>query len=71
MNSTQDIQRQSIEATWAFQSYRLKVDKLLVSKGYAPIYSGSKEVDIVRRYWTLALDASQAATHVQLARDIK
>ena len=70
MLSTQDIQRQLIEATMAFQSYRLKVDRLLVSKGYAPLYSGSKEIDIVRRYWMLAAEASQAATHVQLARDI-
>lgn len=65
------IQRQLIEATRAFQAYRLRVDRLLVSKGYAPIYSGSKEVDIVRRYWMLAADASQASTHVQLARDIR
>ena len=71
MVSTQDIQRQLIEATRAFQAYRLKVDRLLVSKGYAPLYSGSKEVDIVRRYWSIAADASQAATHVQLARDIR
>ena len=71
MISTQDIQRQLIEATRAFQSYRLKVDKLLVSKGYAPIYSRSKEIDIVRRYWMLAAEASQASTHVQLARDIR
>ena len=66
-----DIQRQLIEATRAFQSYRLKVDRMLVSKGYAPLYSGSKEIDIVRRYWMLAADAGQAATHVQLARDIR
>ena len=66
-----DIQRQLIEATRAFQAYRLRVDRLLVSKGYAPLYSGSKEIDIVRRYWMLASDASQAATHVQLARDIR
>ena len=71
MISTQDIQRQLIEATRAFQAYRLKVDKLLVSKGYAPLYSGSKEIDIVRRYWMLASDAGQATTHVQLARDIR
>lgn len=66
-----DIQRQLVEATQAFQSYRVKVDKLLVSKGYAPLYSGSKEIDIVRRYWMLAADEGQASTHVQLARDIK
>ena len=71
MISSQDIQRQLIEATRAFQSYRLKVDKLLVSKGYAPLYSGSKEIDIVRRYWMLAADESQASTHMQLARDIR
>ena len=71
MTSTQDIQRQLIEATRAFQAYRLKVDRLLVSAGYAPIFSGSKEIDIVRRYWRIAADASQAATHVQLARDIR
>ena len=71
MISSQDIQRQLIEATRAFQSYRIKVDRMLVSKGYAPVYSGSKEIDIVRRYWMIAADASQAATHVQLARDIK
>ena len=71
MISTRDIQRQLIEATRAFQSYRLRVDRLLVSKGYAPLYSRSKEIDIVRRYWMLASDASQAATHVQLARDIR
>lgn len=70
MNTAQDIQRQLIEATWAFQAYRLKVDRLLVSKGYAPVYSKSQEIDIVRRYWMLASDAGQAATHVQLARDI-
>ena len=66
-----DIQRQLIEATRAFQSYRIRVDRGLVSKGYAPIYSGSKEIDIVRRYWMLAAGPDQAATHVQLARDIK
>ena len=71
MNSTQDIQRQLIEATWAFQAYRLKVDRLLVSKGYAPIYSGSKEIDIVRRYWMLAAGPDQAATHIKLARNIR
>ena len=71
MTSTHDIQRQLIEATRAFQAYRLKVDRLLVSKGYTPIYSGSKEIGIVRRYWMLASDAGQAATHVQLARDIR
>ena len=70
MTSSQEIQRLLIEATRAFQSYRLKVDRMLVSKGYAPLYSGSKEIDIVRRYWMLAADASQASTHVQLARDI-
>ena len=71
MISSQDIQRQLIEATRAFQMYRLKVDKLLISKGYAPLYSGSREIDIVRRYWMLAAEPGQAATHVQLARDIR
>ena len=71
MATAQDIQRQLIEATRAFQAYRLKVDRMLVSKGYAPVYSRSKEIDIVRRYWMLAAEASQAATHVQLVRDIK
>ena len=65
------IQRQLVEATQAFQSYRTRVDRALVSAGYAPIFSGSKEVDIVRRYWRMAADASQAATHIKLARDIR
>ena len=66
-----DIQRQLVEATQAFQSYRTRVDRMLVSAGYAPLYSGSKEIDIVRRYWRIAADASQTATHIKLARDIR
>ena len=65
------IQRQLVEATQAFQAYRTRVDRALVSAGYAPVFSGSKEVDIVRRYWRIAADASQAATHVKLERDIR
>ena len=69
--SQADIQRQLVEATQAFQSYRTKVDRLLMSAGYAPVFSGSTEVDIVRRYWRIAADASQAATHIKLARNIR
>lgn len=66
-----DIQRQLVEATQAFQSYRTRVDRMLVSAGYAPIFSGTAEIDIVRRYWRIAADASQAATHIKLARHIR
>ena len=65
------IQRQLVEATQAFQSYRTRVDRALVSDGYTPIFSGTVEIDIVRRYWRIAADASQAATHIKLARDIR
>lgn len=66
-----DIQRQLVEATQAFQSYRTRVDRMLVSDGYTPIFSGTEEVDVVRRYWRIAADASQTATHIKLARHIR
>ena len=65
------IQRQLVEATQAFQAYRTRVDRALVSASYAPIFSGTAEIAIVRRYWRIAADASQAATHIKLARDIR
>ena len=69
MNQT-DIQRQLVEATQAFQSYRTKVDRILVTKGLAPIPSGSLEIDLLRRHWRLASEASEAATHIRLNREL-
>lgn len=65
-----DIQRQLVEATQAFQSYRTRIDRLLVTRGLAPIPSGSAEIDLVRRHWRLATDADQVATHVRLNREL-
>ena len=65
-----DIQRQLVEAAQAFQSYRTKVDRILVTKGLAPIPSGSQEVDLLRRHWRLASEVSEAATHIRLNREL-
>lgn len=64
------IQRQLVEATQAFQSYWTRVDRILVTKGLAPIPSGSQEIALLRRHWRLASEASEAAAHIRLNREL-